>query len=275
MEQTNAERAAAKMRLLFELLQGISLEGFERSFKMSERRLLTNRFLIGIDLKVLGTERLFAICRRLDMPAPHLEALNENLPGANQVLFGFEQGQSSSVYKVYLEFWEKLRRELRSGANRSDPRLLHLGFKWDTADATRCAVARYVCHPQLSEEGILSRLSGIYEGLGDGASCEAARSIVALACGRAAAPSFLYLEVSEAGNPRKSFDVNLYEANLRLRQLRSILSKVRDHYAIAPERFDLLYESIGPKLFGHLAGGVDREGRDFLTTYYEESGSRV
>jgi hypothetical protein len=40
------------------------------------------------------------------------------------------------------------------------------------------------------------------------------------------------------------------------------------HYAIPSEEFHPLYEGVKNKTFGHIAGGIDREGRDFLTVYY-------
>jgi hypothetical protein len=40
------------------------------------------------------------------------------------------------------------------------------------------------------------------------------------------------------------------------------------HYSIPPEQFSALYEGVRDKTFGHIAGGIDREGRDFVTVYY-------
>ena len=36
------------------------------------------------------------------------------------------------------------------------------------------------------------------------------------------------------------------------------------------EKFHALYEAVKAKKFGHLTGGIDREGRDFLTVYFTE-----
>jgi len=47
-----------------------------------------------------------------------------------------------------------------------------------------------------------------------------------------------------------------------------LLSKAARHYALPSERFQALYERIKTQTFGHLAGGVDRESRDFMTVYY-------
>ena len=73
----------------------------------------------------------------------------------------------------------------------------------------------------------------------------------------------------EEGNPRRSFDINLYEAALRLRDLDSPLAAARRRYRISDETFGPLFQQVADARFGHLAGGIDRRGRDFLTVYYE------
>ena len=35
-----------------------------------------------------------------------------------------------------------------------------------------------------------------------------------------------------------------------------------------PEEFDILYDRVKKKTFGHLTGGINREGKDFLTIYH-------
>jgi hypothetical protein len=93
--------------------------------------------------------------------------------------------------------------------------------------------------------------------------------IIQFSARRSVDRSFIYVEVHEDGNPRQSFDINLYKANLRLREIVPFLARIRQHYSVPVEQFDRLYELVGDKLFGHLAGGIDRHGQDFLTVYYE------
>ena len=262
-----------KAGLLSALIEALDVEcDFEKSFKMAEKRFLANRFLLGIDRKGLEQHRLLEMCERMDMPGKYLEALNENLPDANIVLFGCEENERSCVYKVYLEFWDKVKRDIRNKPDKTDPILLHLGFKWDALDNTRGAMARYTAYPLLSVNKIVKRLSKIYEGHPDRTSFEIVKGIINLASSRIPKDLFIYLEVSEEDNPRRSFDINLYKATLHLKDLYPFLSKVRRHYSIPSEEFDSLYDQVGDKLFGHLAGGIDREGKDFLTIYYEVEG---
>jgi hypothetical protein len=78
----------------------------------------------------------------------------------------------------------------------------------------------------------------------------------------------LYLDVSEDDNPRRSFDLNMYRAGLRLEILDRWMPQLGAHYAAPPDRLRRIYDFARPRALGHIAGGVDREGRDFLTIYY-------
>jgi hypothetical protein len=47
-----------------------------------------------------------------------------------------------------------------------------------------------------------------------------------------------------------------------------LLLQMCRHLSISPERFSALYDPIKSKRFGHVSGGVDRNGKEFLTVYY-------
>ncbi len=203
------------------------------------------------------------------MRRDHLQMFERNLPDANLVFFGFEDGEGSCSYKVYLEYWEKLTEELTSKPDKTAPVVLHLGFKWDACDNTRATIARYTCYPLLSINGILRRLSRVYAGYDDETAHGIATAIISLAASRIRNDSPIYLEAVEENSPRKSFDVNMYKAELRMRELRPLLVKAAEHFSVSLEKLDRLNALTGEKLFGHLSGGIDRRGNDFLTFYYE------
>ena len=263
------DRAVDKGRLLSKLGETLQLEGQERSFKMFRNTLLTNRFLFGVRKEDVDQPDLEVILDDLEMPDAHLCTFREHLSDANLILFGLEENETSCVCKVYLEFWDKITREIRACPSKVEPALLHLGFKWDAADNTRARIARYTCYPLLSRQQVLGRLSGVFEGGGDSEALELARDIIRYAYEKTDDDSFVYLEVSEEGNPRRSYDINLYKAGLRIGDLSPFLSRLRSHYMIREEPFRDLYDRIHPKPLGHLAGGVDAEGRSFTTIYYE------
>ena len=268
--KTSLEIVAEKASLPFKIIEQLGIAcGYERSFKMLENKLLANRFLLGIKTAGLKSEQLLAICHQLDMPTTYMEAFKTHLPDANLVFLGFEDNEADCVYKIYLEFWDKVTKDIQIKSSRNEPVLLHLGFKWNTDNNTEATISRYTCYPLLSINDILKRLSNLYENHEDRNSLEVAEDIIRSAASRSAATSLIYVEVGEENNPRQSFDINLYKANLRLSDIYASLSRTRQHYSISAEQFARLYKSVGNKLFGHLSGGVNREGNDFLTVYYE------
>ena len=256
--------------LLLQLLKGRRLEGFEKSFKMANGTLLCNRYLLGIHRNDATPASLCELCERLAMPAPQLAAFRENLPGANTVHFGFEGHASGGMYKVYLEYAGRLPGTHAGGG--TAPVLLHLAYKWDALDRSKCTVAKYVCHPRLSTAGILARLADLYSGHANRRSFEAARGIIEFAASRTR-EALMYLEVSEEGNPRSSFDINLHEAGLRLQDIDHWLSALRLHFSIPPDRFERMFAQVSAANLGHVSGGISREGGDFMTVYYA-AGSR-
>jgi hypothetical protein len=262
-----------KAGVLFHLAQDLQVEfGVEYSFKMCRQTLLPNRFLITISKDSIEPHpqaRILDACDRIDMPAQFRETFLEKLPTANYVHFGFEENARSCLYKAYLEFWTKWEDEITNRPERSDPFLLYLGFKWDASDHAKHALARYTCYPLMSAADIMTRLRDIYQGPQYEEPRAATKEILDIALARTASHNILYLEVSEGNNPRRSFDMNMYRAKIPLKDLHHLLSKMCQNYSIPTEEFDKLYEKIDDKMLGHVSGGIDRQGQDFLTIYYK------
>jgi len=266
-----------KSGLPLQLVKNLNVQyGFERSFKIFEKTLLANRFLLGFKKDSIiqnPHEKILDICRQMDMPENFLKAFQENLPEANIVLFGFEENEKTCVYKAYLEFGKKYGNIIKENPYRAEPFIMHQGFKWDTSDNTKRAVARYTCFPAFSVENMLERLLNVFYSKKDKSPFDIAENIVTLGLSRADKYEFLYFEAEEENNPRRSFDINMYRANLRLKELYPLLLEMCRHYSIPPDNFHSLYEPVKSQIFGHLSGGVEREGRDFLTVYFGEKGS--
>jgi hypothetical protein len=247
--------------LLLRLLQDERCEGWEKSFKLAPGRLLDERLLLGIPRPGAQPAALAAVCEQLAMPPQFLAAFRAGLADADTVHFGFEDGDSGLLYKVYLEH---VRRLAQPG---TAPVLLHLAYKWDPRDPERRAVARYVCHRGLDTDGILARLAACYGG-SCGAAHELVSGVVRLAAGRASEP-LMYLDVAEEGNPRRSFDINLHPAALRLRDIEVQLHALQRHYAVPASRFEQLLDMVRGEKLGHLSGGISRDGQEFVTLYHE------
>lgn len=261
-----------RARLLLDLVKKLeTVYGLERSFKVLDKRLLGNRFLVTMTKDAIRNQthqKLLDICSQINMPMDFQEVYRENLSFAEYVHFGYEENEKSSIYKAYLEFPPNWEAEFLNKPADADSFALYLGFKWDTSINTKRALTRYTCYPRIPLETILERLSKLYEGSHQRDSLEITKGILETALDRIGYGKILYLEVSEDDNPRRSFDINMYLAKLRLEELHPLLLRMCRRFSIPEERFRALFVPVRSKRFGHLSGGIDREGKEFLTIYY-------
>lgn len=255
-----------------DLVSGIGIKyGFERSFRLSPGQLRAKRFLLGFSkrrLRDTAEQKILDICERLGMPQILLDRYRAELPNAQYVHFGFEKGESGCLYKAYLEFYEKVEADMRNTAASSDPQLMHLGFKWAADGNAAPVVTRYVWHPFISVENMLERTGNLLGPLRTGAIMEVARGVLQAASARVQHREIFYMEATEEGNPRHSFDINMYRARLRMEELDPVIGHLSAHFDLAEEAYSMLRESIRTSIFGHIAGGTGRSGGDFLTIYH-------
>jgi len=237
----------------------------EDSFKLLPGRVLTDRSLIAVQAAGVAPQTFGEIASEIGIPDQLKAMFLTHLPAADVVGYGSETGDGGLIYKAYLEFWEKVRREVLAGSH--EPALMYLGFKWYASDSSRNVVARYTCYPMLDLAGLLRRIRAIYGAQVHAPSCGAALHLAEFATRRKAAP--IYLEVGEEGTARRSYDINLYKANLTLAEIEPVLLEAAARYALPQERFAAFYSQLRKCVFGHLSGGFGRDGSDFLTVYYE------
>jgi hypothetical protein len=269
--EARRQKAASVFRLVKTLDVPI---GYERSFKMLDDALLSDRFLLGINKKLIdckAEDRILDICRQMGMPPNLLETFHQALLDGDYVHFGFEDDGSSCIFKVYAEFFDRIQAELRASGETAGPYLLYLGFKWDPFEPARQAVTQYHWHPWLNGAQIVERLAAIADPQRHSHLFETVRNLIDIAAARMPHRDILYLEVTEAGNPRKSFDINLYRGGLQVGELYPLLAGLGQHYALPYTLFRDLYRQIQNQSFGHLAGGISRQGKEFCTVYHGAS----
>ena len=100
------------------------------------------------------------------------------------------------------------------------------------------------------------------------ASAVIARAVLQAAAERSPTERLQYLEVEEPETSRRSFDLNLYNAKMQVRDIHGLLLRMREQYSVRPGQFQALYDQINGMVLGHLAGGMHRNGRDFFNVYY-------
>ncbi len=269
-----SEEARERVGFLFGLLNNLNLTvSFERSFKASEKKLLPNRFLVGFfpnSLPQNPQEKILDLCMRMRMPEKFLSPFAQNLSEATMVGFGIEEDEAACVVKAYLEFKDRYAEALKKNPHKFDSYVSHWGFKWDAGDNARGALARYSCFPAFTAEDIREKLSGTFYRGHERTAFDIVNGIVELGSRKVGRDKFLFLEVNEENNPRSSFDINLYGANLRLEEVYPFFLEMCQHYTIPVEQFHNLYEPVRTRTLGHIAGGLDRKGKDFLTVYFGE-----
>jgi hypothetical protein len=254
-------------------LRGIPRRGNEGSFKLAPGRLLARRGLIGIEKRHLSRGVLLDIASRLSIPAEYAKAVEADYAKANFFYFGYEDGDdagdSSGALKLYVEYpvyIAPLTPEERGSPDHSRPSLQALGYKWDAAGGAALAVTRYVWFVHLDPAALVQRMESIREGV-TAPAFDLAQSLVAAAGASGRSPR--YIEATEPGNPRASFDVNVYAANLAVSSIEARVRALGETYRIDTAALNALLAAIGAKPLGHVSGGIDRRGADFLTIYYE------
>ncbi len=267
-------KGVEKADLLFRFLEDHRVKpAFERSWGFLTEKLLGNRFLLGFEKKSIGQnpdEKILDVCLRMDMPADFLVVLQENLPHADIVGFGFGEDGDSCIVKAYLEFGASFYRSAKGALPKDDPYLSHLGLKWHAEDSAKKALARYTCFPGCTNREMQDRLSDGFYGDTSNSPFEIVKGILDLASQKVDKDRFAYLDVMEENNPRSSYDINLYGANLQLKEIYSFLLDLCRYYRIPEAQLGDRYATKKTNILGHLAGGRDRDGRDFLTLYFGE-----
>lgn len=271
-ESAEEDHHVENILTLFRALGSLNAQiDYEPSFKLVRGRVLENRFLLGINRREMDSDadaRITSVCEAVKMPSALLQSFKQTLGDANHVYFGVEKDARTLIFKAYLEYRDKIEQQIDAEGVAGRAFRLFSGFKWDTSVVGRQAVAFYEWFPSIPVKDLLERLRATIEAGRHGELIGIVEGIIQQASERISEEDIQYIEVREEGNPRRSFDINLYKAGLQLEALYPHLSAALRHYNVAPERFQALFQRVRMERFGHLAGGVDRHNDDFITVYH-------
>jgi hypothetical protein len=244
--------------------------GHEKSFRLSRGSIAANRFLLSISKASLGPqaqEKVRQTCTRLVAPPALYHLIEQQFSSTAHIHFGFEESEGRRLYKLYLES-QIAPGELDAGW----PVVLHRAMKWEPVENARVVHTEYFWHPRLPLETIQQRVTGAEGFSGDTPAARIVKFILLSAKSRLKRGSIGYLEVIEENNARRSFDLNLYDANMRLCDVHPLLEQACRHFEVDPATFQQIYNQSATCRFGHIAGGVHRNGQEFLTIYYGVEG---
>jgi len=254
----------------FAIVEKLKLKcGYEKSFKLMYGHLLRNRYLLAINVDSINRDIMSFICSQMGMPNTFSSELYGNYDKANQVLLGFEEGHDDCIYKIYLEFWDEAKKQLRNTGTETGEMTLFLGFKWSAFDINKTAVTSYKYYPLLVRDEIIGRIEDSYDLSADMKPVTVIKGILDNHTSNINADSLRYLEASENDGKRKSFDLNLYQAGINIGRIYAYLKELGRHYAVPDEEIGDLVKYIDARVLGHISGGIDRQGRGFTTFYYE------
>lgn len=266
----HTESTVASAQKLIEVIANLKIPyGYEESLRISHQTLLANRFLLSISKQSLGNNphgRLLDLFSSFAMPEEFLALSKQHLDLTKFIHFGFEENHSKHLYKIYLEL------DNREDTNNCDRILLHLSFKWNPLNKSDKVITKYYRYPALSVQDILLKLSQIYQNNPHSESLAISNCLLEIAAKRSGDSGLSYLEIIEENNSRKSYDLNIYPANLRVRDMQQIFVRMFRYYAISENLFLPLYIQIKDKFLGHIAGGIHRNGEDFFNIYYGMEG---
>jgi tryptophan 7-halogenase len=243
--------------------------GLERSVKIVPGALLEDRFLVSLHRSAFGAspaDRLAHMGGALGVPPDFAGAIATAQADADIIHFGYEGGAGPAIYKIYLEYASAVRRARAQGA--SDPVLVHLAYKWMLGVPGQGAVTRYSWMPCGSEAAIAERLERLAPAGEAPRALRCGLDLVSRACRRTPAGNLFLMAVEEPGNPRQSYDINVYQADLHVRDIADLVGSLARDFAVPRSQVHALIERSGALALGHLAGGRARDGAEFVTVYY-------
>ena len=253
--------------VLMDLVQALAAPyGLERSVKITAGVLAEDRFLVSLHRSAFGADvvsGMLGVARKLGAPDVFLPAIAEAEAEADIIHLGYEGG-AHATHKIYFEYAGHVRRAQAHGVDQ--PVLVHLAFKWMPAVAGRHAVTRYTWLPAHSHAALVDALHTLLADAPRALGC--ARELLARAGGRAEAENLFLMQVEEVGNRRHSCDLNLYQTDLHMHDVADVVTALGAEFAVPREQTAALIDRCGALALGHVAGGLGRDGAEFVTVYY-------
>lgn len=253
--------------------------GFERSVKLQDRELFCNRFLITFPLTSLGShpvQPLTELGASLGMPKVLQQHISNYLMRANIIHLGYEgncesphrQQTTQQTCKLYFEYANGIGETSTSTKSPAHPILVHRALKWDADNPNRQAITDYHWQPGYTIKQLQEALLRVYGKPMAQASYRIVDNFIRLVLQRINSDELQLLEVTEQGNPRLSFDLNVYDAQMRLGDIPEQLNEMKQNFKIDDALWQQQILANADKALGHLSGGLDRHGREFLTLYF-------
>lgn len=246
---------------------GLTIQS-ERSFKLHTRQIETGTLYAFDPLELPSPDQLFELTSLLGFNETTNLSIAKNLSEANLIGISIPDQEKTTGCNFYLEFWDKVCQTVRSPNYRDEALLMYLGYKLKTNKNT--IVDNYYCQPLITPTEITNRIGQLYTSPEDQTLLNLIQKLILEASTMISnRDSFIYLEVENENSGRRSFDVNLYKADLDFNRTNDPISQILKEFELAPDSLERLDEqnTLGP--LGHISGGINYKGEPFLSIYFE------
>jgi hypothetical protein len=243
--------------------------GLERSVKITPGALADDRCLISVGRGAFGknpAERVIEMGQAFHLPSHFAGELPAALARADVIHFGYEATAGEEIYKIYCEYASQVREAMARHGN--EPVLVYVAYKWAFADPASRAVTRYTWLPCRTRSALEARFQDLVPALEAPNARRCMFDFVARIAAFADSGELLLMEVEEPGNPRRSCDLNVYDAGLRINDVADLLDAALRDFAVPKIPAQSVFQSAGDRALGHLSAGVGRNGREFVTVYF-------
>jgi hypothetical protein len=254
-------------RDLLEIAHRFPIVCFEKSFKIVGGQILDQRFLFGISRQFIDEPTALRVFDGLVMPETLKDQMSPLISKADLIHFGWEGENKVGLCKVYLEFSSILSSAAAKNAEPEQSLLLHRACKWDVNDANRQLITNYRVFPNIGIDLIESRMNDSYRSDENSSIAKLMSTLLHLVCERSSKPP-LYLEMSEDGNKRSSWCIQIWNAKLHLDDVGRYLQFFARHNGASLERLLEIGRASSNGQISNISGGIDRHERPYLTVYY-------
>jgi tryptophan halogenase len=240
----------------------------ERSFRLAPGTLHAQRLLLtvqSVHQKADPFERIWHIASRFGVPQSQLGWARSAFDQARHVHFGYESDGRTPMFKLYFERGLRAH-ELEAAEGTSQGILQYEALKWRPDASEDHVLSSYRWWPSVGQQELAGRIGALW-----GEQTEPARwtaELLNVAFASLPAERLQYLEVTEDRSPRRSFDLNLYDAQMRVRDIESSLCAIRAGLDVDKRVFEAHYEAVASARLGHVAAGIHRNGQPFFNVYY-------
>jgi len=242
--------------------------GYERSIKFIGQQVYRDRFLVSFPKLALTLgANLDGLLEQLDFPAAGVPRLQGFLAEGDILHLGFEGEATAYVCKLYVENAAHIRQLWASASNEPDGAVrVHRALKWWPENSSESSLleTQYDWLPCADRQALLHSIANLWPTV----PRKALSDLLAVACRKVPAKDLQLLKVSEPDSIRNSFDLNLYDACLSLSDVQSILEAMLVDVGAERSNINAILLPLADEALGHVAGGVARNGKLFLSLYF-------